>query len=383
MDGRETRCPHPQSQPAHHGFVHWHYAVAVGSVIVATLARIALDPLFGEKFPYISYMAAIIFVAWFGGLGPSLATLAMGFLLAFYFFASPRGSVMVSGIDAQVGALVYMATGLSSIYLSELMRGAEQRARRTAQELEQQRQILQSEIRERETAQQAFQNLLQRAVSVQEEERRRISRELHDECGQILTALNLELKMLEQPATPPELFSRRLSNLKRMTGQITEELHQLAVRLRPSVLDDLGLESAIANHLQSWQAVTGIHVDLECHGNLSERLSPEIETALYRVLQEALTNIARHSATEQASVVLTRQEGSVAMIIEDQGRGFPPDVLESQSREAESLGILGMRERMRAIGGTLEIESSPGAGTTVYARAFVASRPRQKEVTHD
>ena len=340
------------------------YAAAFVAVIIAAVIRLWLDPLFGERSPYITYVVAIIIIAWFAGKGPAILTMICGFLSAFYLFASPRGSFQVSGIDAQIGTLWYIATGIFSITFTELTRSAERRANAVALELQDKQSLLEQEIHERRVAQQECTSLLRRIVSAQEDERRRISRDLHDQCGQDLTAMKLELKILSETLKPPGEVRQRLDSLRMLIDRVTDEVHHLSLKLRPSVLDDLGLMTAVENYLQSWKSLTGVPVDFECRGWDERRVPDEIETALYRVLQEALTNVVRHAKADAVNVLLTRDSDHIDLIIEDRGRGFSVPVASPQPR----LGLLGMRERMEAVGGRLEIESAEGLGTTVFAR---------------
>jgi signal transduction histidine kinase len=340
------------------------YAAAFFAVVIATIIRIWLDPLFGERSPYITYIIAIIVIAWFSGLGPAIVTMIFGFLSAFYFFASPRGSILVSGTDAQVGTLWYVATGVFSITFTELTRAAERRANSVALQLQEKQALLEREVRERRVAQQECTSLLRRIVSVQEEERKRISRDLHDQCGQDLTAMKLELKILSESISPAEEVRQRFDALRGLIDRVSDEVHHLSLKLRPSVLDDLGLKTAVDNYLGSWKALTGVPVDFECRGWDERRVPDEVETALYRVLQEALTNVARHAKADAVNVLLTRDSDHIDLIIEDRGRGFTTPAVAPQPR----LGLLGMRERMEAVGGRLEVESAEGLGTTVFAR---------------
>lgn len=340
------------------------YAAAILAVVIGTVIRLWLDPLFGERSPYITYIIAIIVITWFSGLGPAIVTMICGFLSAFYFFASPRGSFQVSGVDAQVGTLWYIATGVFSITFTELTRSAERRANAVALELQEKQALLEREVRERRVAQEECTSLLRRIVSVQEEERKRISRDLHDQCGQDLTAMKLELKILAEAVKGTEEARERLGSIRRLIDRVSDEVHHLSLKLRPSILDDLGLMTAVENYLGSWKALTGVPVDFECRGWDERRVPDEIETALYRVLQEALTNVARHANADVVNVLLTRDADHIDLIIEDHGRGFsitPPSA-------GPRLGLLGMRERMEAVGGRLEVESAEGLGTTVFAR---------------
>ena len=348
---------------------HWtSYIAAFGTVLLATLLRHALDPLWGESNQYVTYIFAIIFMAWYGGLGPSLLTLLFSFPTAFYFFVNPRNSVAVSGFESQVGAALYAVAGLFSIAFSEIMRASQRKADITSQMLARKQEALTQEIAERREAQAAYVELLRRFVAAQEAERQRISREMHDQCGQDLTAMRLLIKSLEAALvdSPPALET--IHKLQQVLDRTTDELRHLALRLRPPSLDDLGLESAVVHYLETWQTVTGITVDFERRGSALDRIPGTVETALYRVLQESLTNIAKHAATDRASVVLDHQPLWVTLIVEDQGRGFSTAEHSATNIPLQHLGLLGMRERMQSVGGQLELESAPDSGTTIYAR---------------
>lgn len=344
------------------------YVLAVVATLAAVVVRMALDPILGEKHPYITFMFAIIFTAWYGGLGPSILALVLGFLAAPFYFVYPRGSVEVYGLDSQIGFGLYLTVGISSIVFSESMQAANRRATATALELLKKQADLEHEIEERRQAQQAHVELLRRLVSVQEEERRRISRELHDQCGQDLTAMRLGLKVLEESRADDELNRPQFANLRELMDQVSREMHHIAIELRPPALDELGLQMAVDGYVNSWNSRTGIPVDVECRGMDRDRVPQEVETALYRILQEALTNVARHAHATSVSVILEKSELGVSVIIEDQGQGFDVGQLMSSDARRHHLGVLGMKERIKAVGGSLEIESNPGAGTTVFAR---------------
>jgi signal transduction histidine kinase len=194
--------------------------------------------------------------------------------------------------------------------------------------------------------------LLQAWLRAQEEERGRIARELHDEVGQALTGLILGLEAL------PDDRARALKELARYT---LAEVRRLALDLRPSVLDHLGLEAALERYVREFSARTGIAVDLSYH--LTRPLSRELETVVYRVVQEALTNVARHSGSPRAAVGVLEVEGEVRVFVEDEGRGFDP-----QGVGPGHQGLWGMRERVELSGGRLVVESAPGEGTRVQAR---------------
>jgi len=223
--------------------------------------------------------------------------------------------------------------------------------------------VLESEIARREVAESDRRDLQQQLTTVQEAERRRISRELHDQMGQHLTALSLGLKFVRDATPEPSPQWDRLQNLQALTDRIGREVHHLALELRPTALDDLGLYAALANYVEGWSERSGIVIDFHGDGANPDRLPAPVETALYRVIQEALTNVLRHAEARYVSVVLQRSPGQVSAVIEDDGRGFDAD-----SVAEYRLGILGMRERAVLVGGTLSVESGPGRGTTVIAR---------------
>jgi PAS domain S-box-containing protein len=206
-------------------------------------------------------------------------------------------------------------------------------------------------------------DLARRMATASEEQRGRISRELHDELGQLLTGLGLGLKALEGRTADPAALGR----LQELAGRIGREAHRIALELRPTALDDLGLVAAVRNYAEEWAARAGVAVDLHLP-DPAERLPAEVETAAYRIVQEALTNVVKHAAATRVSVMVERRPGQLAAIVEDDGRGFEPGEVLDPRRPGDPLGLAGMRERAALVGGRVEVESSPGGGTTVYAR---------------
>ncbi len=231
--------------------------------------------------------------------------------------------------------------------------------------------LLYDALREKEAAQA---ELLRKVIVAQEEERRRIARELHDETSQALTALNVGLKTtLMAPAETPDDVKRRLMPLKTQAAGMLEEVQRMIRDLRPSVLDDLGLISAIDWYAEVRLKSQGIRVEWEMIGK-ERRLAPELETTLFRVAQEAVSNIARHAGAENVSIVLGMNENAVTLEIEDDGQGFIVAETLSSTRQADAYGLLGMRERVKLFGGDLIIESEPGQGTRIQARIPTGSR---------
>jgi len=217
---------------------------------------------------------------------------------------------------------------------------------------------------EREEKAQLQAQLLQRVISAQEEERKRIARELHDETSQALSSLVVGLKVIEGACTLEEVQGY-LAELKSLTSRTLDKVHDLALELRPSVLDDLGLIAALQRYTREYSRKYRLPVDFQVIGLEEERLAPEVETALYRIVQEALTNSAKYAQAQCVSVLLEQRDGRLRAIIEDDGVGFHAEELLRSGLKEKKLGLFGMQERAALIGGRLTIESAPGAGTTV------------------
>ena len=205
--------------------------------------------------------------------------------------------------------------------------------------------------------------LLRKVISAQEDERRRLARELHDETSQTLSALAMKIETA-LTAWPTNASRDRLLEAKTLTVRTIEELHRLIFDLRPSVLDDLGLLSAIRWYAERHLERRGITVHFEFSG-AEGRKPPELETALFRVVQETITNIAKHARAETVLIQILERDDQVSIEIEDDGEGFDPASLPPPAARERGLGLLGMRERVELFGGTFEIDSAPGSGTRI------------------
>jgi len=210
-------------------------------------------------------------------------------------------------------------------------------------------------------------DLRRRLMQAYEEERLRLAHELHDQTGQSLTAVMLELKGLEPLVD--EKGRQRLRMLRKQLDDMGKTLHHVAWELRPASIDELGLAAALENYICEWSAQSGIEADFHCRGGRMDEISDEIRTAIYRVVQESLTNVAKHAHdAATVSVVLDRTDTGLQLTIEDNGPGFDHAMDTGRERKNGGLGLAGMRERLSLIGGRLEVESSLGQGTTIFAR---------------
>jgi signal transduction histidine kinase len=216
-----------------------------------------------------------------------------------------------------------------------------------------------------ELSQRVARDAMRRVVEAQELERRRLARELHDETGQALTSILLGLKPLEEVLADHPARAA-LTELREHVVSALQDVRRLAVELRPAVLDDFGLVPALERLTDAFAEQTDIRVDF--HSAIGEtRLPTDVETTLYRVVQESLTNIVKHADAHRVSISLARREVGVAAVVEDDGGGFDPRIVRD-----DGVGLLGMRERLALLDGRLEVESRPGAGTTVVAEVPLA-----------
>jgi len=207
----------------------------------------------------------------------------------------------------------------------------------------------------------------QLAMRAQEEERRRLARDLHDEVNQALTAILLRLEALAQDSPPARV--EEVSELKRLVNQAMDELLNLARQLRPSALDDHGLMPAVETQLKRFSARTGVEVSISTDGD-PDSLPEDVQTAVYRILQEALANVGRHAGATAVAVELEVAEERLELRVRDDGEGFDPGSLSRRDGDGpgSGLGLSGMAERARLAGGELDVRSAPGGGTTVTLR---------------
>jgi PAS domain S-box-containing protein len=246
--------------------------------------------------------------------------------------------------------------------LREASRVLEERVAERTTELAEANEALQIEITERRQAEARVRELLARQAQAVEEERQRISRELHDSLGQRLVVLAMGLQAMEGGG--PAAEATRIAELRRVTREIEDDIDRLSHELRPPALDDLGLVEALRSYVLEWGRESGVEVDLHAHGLHSVRFTPLLENTVYRVVQEALTNVRKHAQARRIGLVMERRGLELRVVIEDDGCGFEPGQVVSE--RGRHLGLRGMEERAHLVGGRLEIESRPGHGTTLY-----------------
>jgi Signal transduction histidine kinase len=208
-------------------------------------------------------------------------------------------------------------------------------------------------------AKEDLRRLSARLVAAQEQERQTLSRELHDQVGQTLTAIKIDVARAEQSLLPSQKdVGERLQRARLGADETLEIIRRMSMLLRPSMLDDLGLSAALGWYTKQFSASTAIRVNLNDDGS-ADLLPDSGKISLYRIVQEALTNCARHSEARSILIVLASEEDRYVMRIEDDGQGFTP------ARQAKGIGLIGIEERVAEMGGTLTLDSKPGAGTRI------------------
>ena len=226
------------------------------------------------------------------------------------------------------------------------------------------------DVSERKRVQAAARTYSRRLIEAQEGERRRMSRELHDQVGQILTAVKMNLHALRQKCSAPEILSSIEDNMK-VIDEAVDQVRDLSVDLRPLLLDDFGLVVAVRWYLDRQAKSCGVPADFTTLSlGEDDRFSSELETACFRIVQEAVTNVARHARASRISVVLQRVEQDLILLISDDGAGFDMKALRTS---AATLGLRSMEERVQAMGGSITIDSAPALGTAICARIPIPS----------
>lgn len=246
----------------------------------------------------------------------------------------------------------------------------ETRVQQRTAELAHSNAALEGELRERRAAEQQISALLGQLVTIQEEERRRIARDIHDQLGQQMTALRMNLEALQLRAFPQPALAGPIGTACKLAAALDQSIDSLAWQLRPAVLEHLGLADALGHFVSGWSQRFHIAADYDAAIVTGPRLSIGVETNLYRVAQEALHNIYKHAGASRVTVRFEQRDGGALLVIEDDGRGF--DLADARRRAgARGLGLINMRERAALVAGVLEIESAVGRGTVVRVRVPV------------
>jgi signal transduction histidine kinase len=337
------------------------------ATVAALFIRSALNPFLGDYVPYVTLFSTIAFCAWYCGVVPSILSVILSLIGVKYWVirsVEPPNSNMVQSI----GMLLFLLASGIVVYMGEERRRENEKMRREQRSLEER---VQERTAALDSANQNLRALSARLLQLQDEERRRFARELHDSVGQSLAALTLNLSAVRTDIERLVKTANALSESEAMVQEMSKEVRTISYLLHPPLLDEAGLASALRWYVEGFKQRSQIQVEAKFPDDFG-RLSQELETAIFRVVQESLTNIHRHSGSPTAKVSIARFNGLVLVEVADRGKGIAPEKrYEMEATGMIGVGLRGMRERIRQLGGDLEIDSN-GAGTVVRVQVPVA-----------
>jgi signal transduction histidine kinase len=344
------------------------YGLATAAVAAAFLISSALHPLVEDRVGYVLLFPAVAFSAWYCGIGPSVFATVLAVLGATYGFTPSIQPFRVLTLEELVRALAFLCSAVIVVAMGESRRRHNEKLRNEQGELERR---VSDRTADLDTANQNLRDLSARLLQLQDDERRRIARELHDSVGQMLAALTMNLSTVRLDVERLVKTAHALSDSENLVQEMSTEVRTISHLLHPPLLDEAGLLSALRWYVEGFSQRSKIDVDLDLPEHFG-RLPRESETAIFRVVQECLTNIHRHSGSSAARIRLRQRDSEIAVEISDKGKGIPPEKREEMSSAGTpGVGIRGMRERLRQLGGTLDLTSN-ATGTVVTVRLPIA-----------
>ena len=349
---------------------NWNrYGLALSVMAVALAIHRVIALFLGDYTPFVALFPAVALSAMYCGVGPSISSTILALLAAKFWFIPITHSLQLLDTAQLVGMVEFLVASAVVITLGEVLRRHHVRLLEAQGELEDR---VTERTAELNVANQSLRHLSARLLQMQDEERRRIARELHDSVGQTLAALTMNLTTVRNDIERLKKTAGTLADSEALVEAMTNEVRTISHLLHPPLLDEAGLASALHWYVEGFAQRSKIQVDLNLPEDF-DRLSQEAETAIFRVIQESLTNVHRHSGSKLAKVRISRSEGDVRVEVEDRGKGMTQEKqVELTSIGLPGVGIRGMRERLRQLGGNLEVKSD-GEGTIVVAHLPVES----------
>ena len=345
----------------------FRYLFAVIATVALLWACRGLTPFLDGNVAYVILLPLVTLVSWYYGIGPSILSVFLT-LAGNVYGVIPAHSAQVIVTTRWSGAIAFLVASVAIVVLGEARRRGNERLRNAQGELE-------TRVRERtaelDTANGSLQLLSARLLHLQDEERRRIARGLHDSIGQMLAALSMNLSGVRADLDRLTTTAAAVVDSESLIQEMSKEVRTISHLLHPPLLDEAGLPSAIHWYVDGFSQRSKVSVDFDCPKNFG-RLALDVETAIFRLVQECLTNIHRHSGSQTARIRLMHNDDQVAVSVEDDGKGIPAEKLGAMALPGTAgIGITGMRERVRQLGGTLAIDSNI-KGTKVTAHIPVA-----------
>jgi signal transduction histidine kinase len=341
----------------------FRYIFAVAASLAILWACLTLNPFVGDNVTYVILLPLITFVAWYCGLGPSILAIVLALGGAMYWL--PLGqSTPIPSPARSIGALAFLFASTVIVALGEARRRDNEKLRNAQGELETR---VQERTQELDSVNRHLRTLSARLLHLQDEERRRIARELHDSIGQMLAALSMNLAGVRADIDRLTRATSAVIDSENLVQEMSTEVRTISHLLHPPLLDEAGLPSAVRWYCDGFSKRSKIDVDLDCPTDFG-RLPREVETAIFRLIQECLTNIHRHSGSATATIHLQHESDELVVSVQDNGKGIPTEKLDEMTLPGTAgIGITGMRERVRQLGGTLAIDSNHN-GTKIAAR---------------
>jgi signal transduction histidine kinase len=342
------------------------YVMAFLATVAGLFIRAALNPFLGEYLPYLTLFPALAFSAWYCGVGPSILSVTLS-LFGVKYWVVPIVEPTNSHVRS-IGMLVFLFASGVVVYMGEARRREIERLRTEQCSLEER---VQERTAALDSANRDLRTLSARLLQLQDEERRRFARELHDSVGQSLAGLTLNLSAVRTDIERLAKTANALSESEAIVQEMSKEVRTISYLLHPPMLDEAGLASALRWYVEGFTQRSKIQVEAEFPDDFG-RLPQELETAVFRVVQECLTNIHRHSESPTAKVSIARFNGLVRVEVSDRGKGIAPEKRhEMEASGTLGVGLRGMRERILQLGGNINIDSN-SPGTVVRVQVPVA-----------